>query len=152
MYKREQASRTRQEFWTVFGRYMSPIPSAEGMKINWVNYHTGVKDVFFRMDAGVNTASICISLEHRLPQVQELYFEQFLQLKSLLHATLNEEWHWDKHVQLEGKSISRICKSLPNASIFNKEQWPDLISFFKPRIIGLDAFWENAKYSFDELK
>ncbi len=32
------------------------------------------------------------------------------------------------------------------------EQWHDLIAFFKPRIIALDAFWTDAKYSFDALR
>lgn len=153
MFGRDEASRIKEEFWTTFGRYMSPIPSAEGFRINWVNYHTKLKDVYFRMDAGRKAAAISISIEHRDAAIQELYFEQFLELKSLLHATLEEEWHWQLHAPAEdGKVISRIYTELPGASIFNKEQWPELISFFKPRIIALDAFWENAKYSFEALK
>ncbi len=69
-----------KEFWTIFGRYMSPVLSAEGMKINWVNYHTRLKDVYFRMDAGPKAAAIYISIEHRDPGIQELYFDQFLEV------------------------------------------------------------------------
>jgi hypothetical protein len=153
MFTREEASRIREEFWTTFGRYLSPVPSAEGMKINWVNYHTGLKDVYFRMDTGQKSAVISISIEHRDHGIQELYFEQFLEFKSLLHAMLEETWAWQLHASLiDGKVISRIYKEISGVSIFNKDQWPDLISFFKPRIIALDSFWENAKYSFDALK
>lgn len=153
MFGRDEASRIKEEFWTTFGRYMSPIPSAEGFRINWVNYHTKLKDVYFRMDAGRKAAVMSISIEHRDAAIQELYFEQFQELKSLLHATLGEEWHWQLHMLVEdGKVISRIYTELPGVSVFNKEQWPDLISFFKPRIIALDEFWENAKYSFEALK
>lgn len=153
MYTREEASQIRQEFWTAFGKYMNPVPSAEGLKINWINYHTRVRDVHFRMDAGPKSAMISISLEHPDRGIQELYFEQFIELKELLHNTLEEEWKWQLHVQLEdGKVISQIFKEFPGVSVFNKDQWPDLISFFKPRIIVLDSFWENAKYSFDALK
>ena len=70
---------------------MSPIPSAEGEKISWVNYHTGLKDVYFRMDAGKNSAMISISLEHTDPELQELYFDQFLGMKDLFHHTLGEQ-------------------------------------------------------------
>ena len=153
MFTRAEASRIREEFWTTFGRYMSPVLSAEGMKINWVNYHTRLKDVYFRMDAGVKSASICISIEHRDPAIQALYFEQFEELKTLLHATLEETWEWRLHVPADdGKRVSKIYKDLPGVSVFNRDHWPDLISFFKPRMITLDAFWENAKYSFEALK
>jgi hypothetical protein len=153
MFKREEASRIREEFWTAFGRYMSPVLSAEGLKINWINYHTGIKDVFFRMNASQKSAAIFISLEHRDPEIQELYFEQFLELKELLHHELGEEWLWQLHIPAEeGKVVSRIYNEITDVSVFNKDHWPGLISFFKPRIIGLDAFWENAKYSFESLR
>jgi hypothetical protein len=152
MFTREEASRIREEFWTAFGRYMSPVLSAEGLKINWVNYHTRLKDVYFRMDAGQKSAAIFISIEHRDPGIQELYFQQFLELKTVLRAVLQEEWEWQLHVQDNGKVVSRIYKSILGVSVFNKEHWPDLISFFKPRIIALDSFWEDAKYSFERLK
>lgn len=152
MFSREEASRIRHEFWTTLGRYMSPVPSAEGLKINWVNYHTRIKDLYFRMDAGAKSAMISISIEHRDDDIQQLYFEKFEQFKTLLHEALQEEWQWQLHANIEGKTISRIFTELPNVSVFNRNDWPDLISFFKPRIIALDGFWENAKYSFDELR
>lgn len=148
MFSREEASRIRHDFWTTFGRYMSPILSAEGMKTNWVNYHTRLKDVYFRMDAGKKSAMISISLEHNDPELQQLYFEQFLEMKDMLHATLGEEWEWQLHAQVDGKIITRIFKTLPDVSVYNKDHWPDLISFFKPRIIALDSFWENARWGF----
>ena len=150
MFTREEASIIRQEFWTAFGKYMRPVPSAEGMKINWVNYHTGVKDIHFRMAAERHSATIYISIQHPDPEVQELYFEQFLELKELLHATLQEEWQWQLRVPADdGKIITRIYKEMPGVSVFNRDQWPELISFFKQRIIRLDSFWELAKYSFE---
>jgi hypothetical protein len=153
MFTREEASHIREEFWTTFGRYMAPVLSAEGMKINWVNYHTRVKDVYFRMDAGSRSASIFISLEHRDPGIRELYFQQFLELKNMLHAAIGEVWDWQPQVAVgEGKVISRIYKELGGASILNKDHWPDLISFLKPRIIALDSFWADARYSFEGLR
>jgi hypothetical protein len=127
------------------------VPSAEGLKINWINYHTRVRDVHFRMDAGAKSAMISISLEHRDPGLQELFFEQFLELKELLHSTLEEEWEWQLHATVDGRMISRIYKEISGVSVFNKNDWPELISFFKARIIALDSFWEDARYSFESL-
>ena len=152
MFSREESSRLRHEFWTTFGRYMSPVPSAEGLKINWVNYHTRLKDVYFRMNADKKSALISISMEHNDPETQQLFFEQFTEMRDILHQTLEEEWVWQLHAVVEGKVVSRIYKELPNVSVFNKNDWPDLISFFKPRIIALDSFWENARWGFEGLR
>jgi Domain of unknown function (DUF4268) len=123
------------------------------MKINWVNYHTGIKDLYFRMEAGPKSAAISISFEHNDPGIRALYFERFLEFKIILHATLEEEWDWQLHASdTAGREASRIQKELPDASVLNKNDWPELISFFKPRIIKLDSFWSDAKYSFDGLR
>ncbi|MGC3943101.1 MAG: DUF4268 domain-containing protein [Chryseolinea sp.] len=153
MYTREAASRTRQEFWTTFGKYLTPIPSSEGMRINWINYHTRVKDVYFRMHVGSKSASIAISIEQHDAAIRDLYFEQFLELKLMLHHELNEEWTWQRATTDEsGRPVARIEKELSAVSVFNRDDWPELISFFKPRIIALDAFWENARDSFEALR
>ncbi|MFD1256716.1 DUF4268 domain-containing protein [Mucilaginibacter terrae] len=153
MYSKEQASQLRQQFWITFGQYVSPHPSAEGLKINWVNYKTGIKHLYFKMQAENRSASIAIEIAHPDAGVQELYFEQFKELKIILAGALQEDWEWDLHTTDEyGKTMSRIYKQLDDASIFNRNDWPALISFFKPRIIALDEFWSDAKYSFDALK
>jgi hypothetical protein len=153
MLNRTDSSRLREEFWTTFGKYMNPVPSVEGAKINWVNYRTGFKDVRFRMDADNRSAIIAISLEHTDEGVRELYFQQFKELKTMLLTTLQEEWQWQPTLFVsEQKVYSRIYKELAGFSVFKKEHWPELISFFKPRIILLDQFWENAKYSFEALR
>jgi hypothetical protein len=151
MFTREEASLLRKEFWTTFGKYMRPVPSAEGLKVNWINYHTRVKDVYFRMEADNDSAVISISLEHNDAGIRELYFEQFLEFKTMLHTSLGEEWYWVRKTIVDGRDVSRIYIQLPRVSVFNRNHWPDLISFFKPRIIALDAFWENARYTFESL-
>src|SRR6185436_1212998 len=141
MFKRDEASLLREEFWTTFGKYMGPVPSAEGMKINWINYRTTIKDVYFRMDANQKAATISITLEHKDEGIRELYFQQFEEFKTLLHGALEEEWEWQLHAQVTAdKVIGRIYKEITGVSVFNKDQWPELISFFKPRIIALDRF------------
>jgi hypothetical protein len=153
MYSKDQASQLKQQFWTTFGQYITPHPSAEGVKINWVNYKTGIKHLYFRMQAENRLASIAIEIAHPDAGIQELFFEQFKELRIILADALQEEWEWDLHTTDEyGKTISRIYRQLDSVSIFNCNDWPALISFFKPRIIALDEFWSDAKYSFDALK
>ncbi len=153
MYTKEQASQLRQAFWTAFGQYMVLHPFAEGLKNNWTNYKTGLKDVYFRMRADKKTAIIAIELTHPDPEIQELFFQQFMELKPMLHQHLGETWEWQLHTDNEhGQTISRIYKEYAPVNIFNQDDWPRLISFFKPRLMALDAFWSDARYAFDTLK
>jgi hypothetical protein len=153
LYSKDEASQLKQAFWTAFGQYISPQLSAEGLKINWVNYKTGIKHLYFRMQADKRSAIVAIEITHSDPGIQELFFEQFRELKNILHSALDEYWEWELHHKDEnGKTISRIFKQLNGVSIFNRNDWPALISFFKPRIIALDEFWGDAKYAFDALK
>jgi hypothetical protein len=153
MYSKQEAAQLKKEFWTVFGQYMAPLISAEGEKISWINYKTGEKDIYFRMSADNKSAVISIDLLHKDPGVQEIYFEQFRQFKKLLHDTVGEEWVWQLHVMDEyGKTISRIYQTKAGLSLFRKEDWPEIISFFKPRIIALDEFWSSVKYGFEALR
>ena len=153
MYSKQEASRLRQQFWTAFGQYMSPVLSADDEQVNWLNYKTGEKDIYFRMRADNKKASIGIELTHKDTGLQALYFEQFQQLLSLLHDTLQEAWIWQLHAHDEhGKPVSRIYTEKENVNIFKQEDWPGIISFLKPRIIALDAFWSTAKHIFEAMR
>jgi len=153
MYSKDEASQIRQAFWTTFGQYIAPQLSADGLKVNWVNYKTGVKHLYFKMDADKRSATIEILIAHPDIGIQELFFEQFAELRTMLNGYLDEEWEWALHDKDDnGKTISRIYKQLNGVSIYNRNDWPQLISFFKPRIIALDEFWSVGQYSFEALK
>ena len=150
MYSKEQASKLKEAFWTTFGQYISPQLSAEGQKINWINYKTGIKHLHFKMYADQRSAYIAIELSNPDLQIQELFFEQFISFKNILKSYLNEDWEWQLHTTDENfKTVSRIYRPLNDVSIFKQEDWPKLISFFKPRMIALDEFWNDAQHSFD---
>lgn len=153
MYSKEETSRIRHEFWATFGQYISPQLSSEGIRVNWINYKTSLKHVHFKMDADKKTATISIELSHPDAGIQELFFEQFAEFKNILHSHLGEEWDWQLHHRdAQGKTTSRIYKQVAGVSVFNKNDWPALISFFKPRIIALDEFWNDVKDGFEALR
>ncbi|PJJ54800.1 DUF4268 domain-containing protein [Hymenobacter chitinivorans] len=153
MYSKTEAAQLRQAFWTTFGQYMAPVPSAEGLPTNWINYKTGLKHVYFRMRADVRQASISIDLTHPDAGIRELFFAQFQELKTMLEESLGESWTWEADfVDENGQSVSRIYRELRPVNMFNRDDWPQLISFFKPRIIALDEFWSGAQYAFDDLR
>lgn len=153
MFSKEEATRLRQQFWISFGQYMKPVPNAEGLSINWVNYKTGVKNIFFRMDAEQKFASIAMEIAHPDAGIRALLFEQFQEFKLLLENTLNEQWDWQPFAtNAFGKQIARIECVLPKVSVYNQQQWPAIIAFLKPRIMALDEFWTDVKPVFEDLK
>lgn len=150
MYTKEELSRQRQAFWTAFGLYMRPVPGADGEKVNWVNYKTGVPGIYFRMDAWNGEARIDIELVHTDLATQRTVFDRLIALKAALHGAVGEEWQWQPMMQDEsGRIISRVGTSLRGVQISNTEDWPRLISFFKERIVALDEFWSMVKPGFE---
>ena len=153
MYTKEEASKRRQAFWTTFGQYMSPVLSASGLKTNWINYKTGEPNIFFKMDADNRSARIALLLTHPDTGIQELYYEQLLELKNMLHGVQNEEWDWNPLTKDDaGKTVSMVSKTITGVNVLQEQDWPALISFFKPRIIALDEFWDMVKHGFEALR
>jgi hypothetical protein len=152
MYGKHETSLLREAFWTAFGQYMALHLSAEGEKINWVNYKTGVKHVSFKTYADRSHAAIRIEITHPDEATRRKYFEQFLQSKKLLRQFLHEDWNWEPAVADDnGRTISRISIERSSVNIYTKEDWPAIISFLKPRLLSLDAFWNLARYGFENL-
>jgi Domain of unknown function (DUF4268) len=146
MYSKQEAVAIKTAFWTAFGQYMKPVPSAFSEKVNWVNYHTGVKHVFFRMHANSQTAGIAIAIEHPDSLMRQQLFQQFVTLRDLLETQTQEAWHWQQaHLNGYGKQIASIGCTLDAVNIFREQDWPAIIAFLKPRLIALDAFWADAK-------
>lgn len=129
---------------------MRPVKGAEGDTVNWLNYKTGIKHIYFRMDAGQQNASIAIELKHTDTALQQHYFEQLSQLRTILEQITGETWEWQLHTTDEdGNRISRISTSLTAVNIFKEADWPSIISFLKPRIMALDEFWMMVKHTFE---
>ena len=152
MYTKAEAAQRRQAFWTAFGQYMAPVPGAAGEPTNWVNYRTGVKHVQFRLHADQRRATIGIELTHPEAAVRAVFYEQLEELKGLLHEAVGEVWRWEPEATDEhGRAFSRVYQELAGVNLFERDDWPRLISFFKPRLIALDAFWSEAQYAFEGL-
>ena len=153
MYTKQEISKQKQAFWTAFGRYMKPVLSADGEEISWLNYKTGNKYVHVKMDVDSRQAKIAVIVQHPGPEQQRAYFARLLQLRSLFEETVGEQdWTWEQHATDEqGRAVSLVQRQLTGVNLFKTEDWPAIISFLKPRIIALDAFWSLVRYEFSSL-
>lgn len=145
MYGKDESKLLKKQFWTAFGMVMKPYFSVDGLKINWINYKTGVKDIYFKTDATNKKVSVSIELHHLDDGIRELYWEQFLEFKSLLHSILEEEWIWaPNQFDVFGKAYAKIyIETMGN--IYNQNEWQNMFAFLKPRLLKLDEFWVDAK-------
>ncbi len=150
MYTREEASKARELFWTKFGKYMLPVLSASGEKINWINYKTGIPNLAFKMNATKDEAYIGIEIMHKDEEQARKIYDLFVSLKVTLEAELEEQWTWVQDDANEyGQPLSRISTKLQDVNIFKEGDWPAIISFLKPRLMHLDQFWDEHKMIFE---
>ncbi|MEP7277691.1 MAG: DUF4268 domain-containing protein [Bacteroidota bacterium] len=145
MNNRQTLALLKQQFWTSFGRNMAPVTSADGLKINWINYKTSVKNLQFSMQAGSAAASISIELTHKDADRQVLLYNRLLQVKNVLRHALQEEWQWALQVVDEhGKMISGVDTSLEGVSIYKQDHWPRIISFLKRQAICFEDLHDGC--------
>ncbi len=152
MYNKQEASAVRQKFWTGFGKYLSPVPSASGEKVNWINYKTGVKGISFKMNADNNQAMVAVEIFVADKALQQQYFDLFISFKKQFEKAAGKDWAMrSQFTTEEGKDIARISTELNNINIFRESDWPAVISFLKQHIIALDAFWDEFKPAFEMI-
>lgn len=153
MYSKEEAQQIRTKFWISFGQYMKLHKSSEGEAINWINYKTGIKDLYFKTDVDSKSAKILIELTHKDLSIQELMFEQFEEFQPMFNSYFGGEWIWSKqYFDDRGKVISSIESKLEGVSIFRESDWVNIINFLKTNLIKLDGFWNDVKDSFEIFK
>jgi hypothetical protein len=152
MYTKAEASAVKQKFWTSFGKYMSPVPSANNEKINWVNYKTGIKGIFFKMDADKNAAYISIEISLPNIELQNLYVQTFRNFAKQFEEIVGLEWDLYGAANDDDARYTYVFRSAINGvNIFKESDWPTIIGFLKRNIIALDKFWDLYKPAFELL-
>ena len=152
MFTKEEAKAIKTEFWTAFGVYMRKHQSQSGKKIKWVNYLTGVKDIYFRLYADRNEAKVSIDLQHRNEGIRTLFFEQFKSLEHLLPEPFKSNALWLSHAEHPTKGqFSAIFVSIDQVNIYRKDDWSKMFLFYETNILCLDEFWSEFSEIFVDL-
>lgn len=150
MYKKQELAAIKKKFWTSFGQYMRPVPSAWNEEVNWVNYHTGVKGIYFRLDAERIHASVSIEIVAKDHLLRYRFFDEIIAQQSLLESYLGPGWQYLRDIADDhGTAISRIENRYDNLNILQEDDWPAIISFLKRNIVALDAWWAKVKWQFE---
>lgn len=152
MFKKGEKAELKFEFWTNFGLHMSQHLSAEGNRVNWVNYRTKVKDLYLRTRSEKNSIYMGLEINHKDLELQALLFEQFTELKTFFHSIMDEEWIWEEvWFNEHGQQKARIYTELKDVNPFIRTNWPQMQEFLEDRLLKFDEFWSDAKISFTHL-
>ena len=149
MYTKHEASAIRQKFWTSFGQYLAPVPSASGEKIHWINYKTGIRSIQVRMDVTTVSAYIAIEVSDKNQERQAELFGHLRSMKNDLGDSSN--WKWEDQLNPGSKTVSRAYKQLNGVNIFNEADWPAIITFLKSNLVFIDEFWVSKKDIFEMI-
>lgn len=152
MFSKEEAKELTTLFWTSFGKYMNKHKPQYAKNIKWVNYKTGVKDIFFRLNADKNSASVSIEIQHEDAFIRSLFFEQFEELQTLFKGIVGE-WTWEKETfNNMGIPSSKIfINHQQKVNIYLKDTWADCFKFFELNMVKLDEFWSEFNEIFKNL-
>lgn len=152
MYSKEFVKSNKKLFYTSFGKYMNKHKSNYNSKNKWLNYSTNVKPVYLRLNTNHKIASVNIDIQHRDNEIQELFFDQFLELKGVFKSILGDDWHWNsEYVNESGVSCSRILIELEKVNIYQKDTWPLIFKFFEKHLLKFDEFWLDFNEVFKQL-
>ena len=127
---------------------MQPVIGAAGEPQKWLNYPTGIPDLYFRAFAGEKSAVVGIEITNSQGEQGAHLVAHLNTVQGFLKAFTGEDWHWLEAEDRPAQSLF-YGTELKSVSVFRQEDWPTLISFFKPRLIALDAFWQEAGWGFE---
>lgn len=139
MWSKSEAKAIKSGFWTALGQYLSPIPSAEGERIHWINYNTGKKGISIKLLQEDKSCCTQLQVHHQTEKLRQLWWQQLLAMKADLPQIQSAVWVWDNETQ-------SITASITNVNILLQQHWPQCISFYKESLLALDAFWCTVKW------
>ena len=153
MYSKEEKKELKVGFWTELNDKLAEAGKAKGRNLEWMNYPTNIKRLFFRMEADETTARLCIDLQFLSKGIREVYYLQFQEFENKLKEAFTSEVHYvSDYEHWNGKTISRIYCELNGVNINNTEDWKNIHDFLIENFLNLDAFWEEFNALFLALK
>ena len=153
MYSKEEEKEIRVEFWNQLNEKLELEKGFHKNKVNWMNFNTKIKQLFFRMEADSMGARLCIDLQFLDAGISALYYEQFTEFQNILEQRFETELNWyPKFEHWNGKTISRISLKLEDVNLYNKKDWPAMQNFLTDNFIKLEQFWSEFGEVFVNLK
>ena len=152
MFSKEEAKELKLEFWNRLEEQMSKIRNPYGSKVNWMSYNTGIKHLYFRMEADENGCRLCIDLQFKDKDIREIFYQQFQEFENMLNDTFKGLKWYEEYEHWNGKQIARLAIEKTDCNLLNKKDWDKMHLFLKLNFKKLDEFWVEFGEVFKNLK
>ncbi|MFM7006462.1 MAG: DUF4268 domain-containing protein [Flavobacteriales bacterium] len=144
MLSKEARKAWNEAFWLGFKNHMRAQLSANGKRVNWINYPTQVKNTYLRMVCEGKNISLCYDIQFKDEGIQAIFWEQLTELKVVLESNMSIPTHWEaSFLNKEGQQIGRIYWQLEGANYYAQNDWPLIYAFFKKHLKEFDVFYQE---------
>lgn len=137
----------RNEFWHRLLPYFntkSELFSGRNMELNqydhWLSAGSGISGCPYSFVVTKNYCSVEFSLSSSEKEFNKKVYEYFYEFKEEIEETFGDKLYWEK---LEDKKMSRISYRLNDVSIFNREDWDNMITFLTDNMIKFDRTFKK---------
>ena len=146
MLSKEALKEKNSHFWNEFRKKMNNETSVTGRQINWINYPTGVKDIYIRMEVDSKGAALCFDVQPKDDGIRQILWEQMSELKAIMGTEMGIEADWNEESHYwNDRLISRIKWEDKTLNYFNEEDIPKIIDFLKDKLTRFDKFYQEYK-------
>ena len=147
MITKEEKARLKAQFIQSLENETSLYRNAHRKNMNWLQYRTGLKDIYLRLEIFESSATLCFDFQHRNEGIRKLMFEQITEMRALLNSMSPGPWDWEGEVPhpVTGMKITRISRTPPNLSLYEEKDHPAMVKELTAFYRAFDKFWFDAK-------
>lgn len=146
----------RNEFWHKLLPYFntkSDLFSGRNMELNqydhWLSTGSGISGCPFNFVVTKNYCSVEFGLASSEKDFNKKLYDYLYSYKDDIEKAYGDSLYWER---LDDKKMSRISYRLDDVSIFNKEDWDDMITFLTENMIKLEKTFRKYIESFNRHK
>lgn len=149
MFTKEERKAVHEAFWMRFKKHIKKVEKQQFInsnhrKINWINYPTGVKEIYIRLDINQKQAKFSIDFQSKDPEILNLIWEQMQELKVVFENEMGTTGTWDEHATNKAnQAIKSIYWTLPNVSIYNPKDEAEIFIFFQSKLFNFHKFYDE---------
>lgn len=145
MFSKAEKKQMNIAFWDGFKQYMKSSKSSVLPRVNWLSYPTDLKHAYLRLFCDETTSALRFDIQLKDEDIRMLFWDQLIELKTLLNKTMNTETLWVKNIEVDGALISRIHWESNEWSLYNTKDWRKIYRYLKERLLEFDLFYQEYK-------
>lgn len=133
---------TRNEFWHLFlpkFNEKSNLFAGRNIELNqydhWFSTGSGISGVYFNFLITKDYAGVELGISGGTQEKNKKIYDYFYNNKDEIETAFGKEMEWER---LDDKKMSRISSKLHGVSVYNKEDWNEMMEFLTETMIKFE--------------